>query len=168
MTIGYAQKSDSRVHRRLLAGQSPQVVGLDYSLNEPLGKIETLELDGDKTIRVYDLVELIAEKFRALLQQERRNRVRRQDIFDLNFILNTHPEINDKVSKQKILNRLKEKSAARELPVNQESMANPEIRSRAQAEYPQLANEIDGELPQFDVIYTVVEEYYRSLPWKIT
>ena len=46
-----------------------------------------------------------------------------------------------------------------------QSLQNPEIRQRAQIEYPSLADEIEGELPDFDTIFDCVENFYRSLPW---
>jgi hypothetical protein len=44
-------------------------------------------------------------------------------------------------------------------------MANPEIIRRSRAEYKNLASEIEGELPDLDTVYGVVEAFYRSLPW---
>jgi predicted nucleotidyltransferase component of viral defense system len=145
---------------------STSVVGVDYSLNEPLGKIETLELGDGNMVAVYDIAELTAEKFRALLQQEKRGRVRRQDIYDLKFLLDTHPGIHEPTLKGKVLNRLLEKSKARELSITKESMGNPVIRQKSKEEYPQLKVEIKGELPPFDQTYDAVELYYRSLPWR--
>lgn len=163
--IGYAYKSESNAHRRLMAGNSSTVIGLDYSLNEPAGNIDFLELADGNIIRTYDLAELIAEKFRALLQQQVRNRVRRQDIYDIHFVLKTHPNMNDTFIKERILQRLTEKAAARNLSVSHESMSNPEILKRTRKEYHLLAAEIEGELPPFDVVYGAVESFYRSLSW---
>jgi predicted nucleotidyltransferase component of viral defense system len=167
-SIGYAYKSESNAHKRLMAGHSSNVIGVDYSLNEPIGNTDFLELAEGNVIRTYDLVELIAEKFRALLQQQARNRVRRQDIYDLYYVLKTHPFIGDTLTKERILQRMVEKSTARKLSLTHESMSNPEIMRRAREQYPLLASEIEGELPSFDAVYEAVESFYRSLPWKET
>jgi hypothetical protein len=151
--------------RHLLSGNSPMVVGLDYSLNEPIGNIECLELTEGNTIQAYDFVELIAEKFRALLQQSERNRVRRQDVFDLHFILKTHSKMQDTDIKKLILERLLKKSDSRNLSITHASMADEEIKRRSREEYHQLETEIEGELPPFEDVYAMVEDYYRSLPW---
>ena len=49
--------------------------------------------------------------------------------------------------------------------MNQESLTNPEVKQRAKAEYHTLADEIEGQLPDFDMDYKMVEAFYRSLPW---
>jgi len=164
--IGYAYKAKANAYKRLMAGNSSTIVGLDYSLNEPVGNVDFFELDDGNVIRTYDLAELIAEKFRALLQQQDRNRVRRQDIYDLHYVLKTHPLMNASFTKEHILHRLVEKAAARSLSVSSESMDNPEIMRRAKEQYPLLAAEIEGDLLPFDVVYEAVGSFYKSLPWK--
>ena len=94
-----------------------------------------------------------------------RNRSRRQDIFDLHYVLSDHPLREDALTKQRILDRLLEKSRIRELPIDPWAMSNPEIRRRSEARYHELASEIEGDLPPFDEVYDVVEAFYRSLPW---
>ncbi len=162
--IGYAQKG-SPGHRRLLAGKASTVIRIDYSLNEPVEETELFELDDGNAIRTYSLVEMVAEKFRALLQQEARNRIRRQDIYDLHYVLSRHPLCRDPQTQVRILNRLVEKSRIRDLPVDPRAMSNPDIRRRSEQEYQGLAAEIEGELPPFDEVYAIVEGFYCSLPW---
>ena len=91
VSIGYADKDDRGAHKRLLAGRVATTIRLDYSLNEPVGETDLFELEAGRVIRTYSLVEMVAEKFRALLQQEVRNRVRRQDIYDLHYLQSEHP-----------------------------------------------------------------------------
>jgi predicted nucleotidyltransferase component of viral defense system len=148
-----------------MAKSASAIVALDYSLNEPIGATDFLELDDGANIRTYSLPDLVAEKFRALLQQEQRNRIRRQDIYDLHYILETHQAIRLPHTKAHILSSLIKKSRARDLTVTPDSMANPEIIRRAREEYPMLASEIGGEPPPFEQTYAIVEDYYRSLPW---
>ncbi|MGV0949605.1 MAG: nucleotidyl transferase AbiEii/AbiGii toxin family protein [Azonexus sp.] len=164
ISIGYALKG-SPGHKRLLARTASDVIRIDYSLNEPVEEIDLFELEDGSTIHTYSLVELVAEKFRALLQQEVRKRSRRQDIYDLHYVLNSHPLCRDPPTKARILARLVEKSRSRDLSVDAGAMSNPGIRLRSQAEYKKLASEIEGDLPPFDEVYDVVEASYRSLPW---
>lgn len=165
LTVGYANKSDSRSHRRLLTGNSSQVVQVDYSLNEPEGSPEVVTFDDGDVIRAYSLVDLVAEKFRAILQQEVRKRARRQDIYDLYFLLIEQRKAQDDWCKLKIVNSLREKAAARNLPVERGSMANPEIIRRTQADYQLLVAEIEGDLLPFKQVYSAVQAFYESLPW---
>ncbi len=117
-------------------------------------------------IRTYTLEELIGEKLRALLQQEARNRFRRQDIYDLHFLLDHRPECHTSTMQAHILASLLEKARIRHLTVSWDSMANPEIRRRSEREYRQLAAEIEDELPAFDAIYDQVQHFYEKLPWE--
>ncbi len=165
MKVGYADKGNARAHRRLMAKNSSQVVQVDYSLNEPTGDTELFEIEDGKSIRTYSFHDLVGEKFRAHLQQEVRNRIRRQDVYDLYFLLNNYPLKDDALTKLQILKSLKEKAAARDLAVDRESMQNPEIIRRSEAEYHQLKAEIEGELPPFNEVYAAVSAYYEELPW---
>ena len=117
MKVGYADKSNTRVHRRLMAKNSSQVVHVDYSLNEPTGTPELLEIGDGKCIRVYSFYDLVGETFRALLQQEVRRQIRPQDIYDLFFLLNDYPLRDDASTKQQILRSWKEMAAAWNLEV---------------------------------------------------
>ena len=165
MKVGYADKSNTRAHRRLMAKNSSQVVHVDYSLNEPTGTPELFEIGDGKCIRVYSFYDLVGEKFRALLQQEVRRQIRPQDIYDLFFLLNDYPLRDDASTKWQILRSLKEKAAARDLEVKKESMQNPEIIRRSEAQYDQLKILIEGELPPFDEVYGAMRVYYEGLPW---
>lgn len=165
VSIGYAYKGGPS-HKRLQAGKATEVVRIDYSLNEPVEEIELFELEEGSIISTYSLVEMVAEKFRALLQQEVRNRFRRQDIYDLHYVLNDHPLRDDPKTKARILERLLEKSRIRMLQVSPDAMSNPEIRRRSKEEYIMLIPEIEGDLPPFDEVYALVEAFYRALPWR--
>lgn len=57
------------------------------------------------------------------------------------------------------------KAESRQLTVNKNSLADVEIIERSKVEYATLADEIDGELPPFEEVYTAVRNYYKSLPW---
>jgi predicted nucleotidyltransferase component of viral defense system len=148
-----------------MRGESPHVIHVDFSLNEPRGGPVLLEIAKGKTIQVYSFEDLVAEKFRAVLQQEVRNRMRRQDIYDLYLLLNSGAGKSEE-TKARVLDSLKEKAAARDLTIDRKSMQNHEIYRRSHAEYDLLIHEIEGPLPEFDVAYDLVRSYYEALPWK--
>jgi predicted nucleotidyltransferase component of viral defense system len=163
MKVGYAYKGTPQ-HKRLLSLKSPDIVSIDYSLNESTPNIEDLKLNLEEGILTYSLTDLIAEKYRSLLQQVSRNRSRRQDVYDLNFLMERLGDI-DSFERSKILNSLIIKSKAREIEPDINSFADPELKSRAKKDYPSLKNEIEGELPDFDDLFQKVADFYRSLPW---
>lgn len=165
ITVGYAYKDDTRNHKRLSAGNAIKIVKLDYSLNEPVEGIDLFELEEGNVIHTYNLTELVAEKFRALLQQHERKRIRGQDLYDLYYVLIAPPFINLPGMKGDILRRLLEKSSARGLAVDRESMAKPEIIQRSKEGYSELSSVVEGELLSFDDIYASVQAFFRSLPW---
>jgi predicted nucleotidyltransferase component of viral defense system len=162
LKIGYAYKGTPK-HKRLMTGQSPTVVKIDFSLNEPIIDIEEIDLGDGVSLQAYALTDLIAEKLRALMQQEMRNRYRRQDIYDLCFLLESgiSPEQMKLVHKSLII-----KAEARGIVPHLDSLSNTELRRRSHAEYSTLADEIQGPLPDFDESYNLVESFYRSLPWQ--
>jgi predicted nucleotidyltransferase component of viral defense system len=115
-------------------------------------------------LRASALTDLVAEKLRAMLQQSVRDRVRRQDAYDLYHLLNRR-ELRSAAGRREVLASLQAKAAARNLPVGIESLRDAEIRRRSQAEYAQLTGEISGDLPEFEVVYATVQQYFESLPW---
>lgn len=165
ITVGYAYKGTKK-HKRLIDGKSPDIVKIDYSLNEPIPNLEEIEISNKVKITAYNLTDIIAEKFRAFLQQsnEERNRERRQDIYDLYILIRDNPDI-DEIHKRKILESLLMKSKARNLVPDIESINNMEIINRAKHAYPSLSSEIEGELPDFDLIFDIVASFYKTLPW---
>lgn len=163
MTLGHAEKGTKK-HSHLLAKNCPDVVDVDYSFNEQTESIDQLRFSDGTVIYAYSFVDLVAEKMRALLQQEVRNRARRQDAYDLFRVLKGNP-VTDEALKGLILDALKSKAASRGLTVQRESMANKEIIERSKKEYPQLADEILEDLPPFDEVYGFVRSFYESLPW---
>lgn len=164
INIGYAYKEDKKNYKRLINGRSVNVVQIDYSFNEITQEIELMELNDGGAISVYSFIELVAEKYRAILQQVVRNRFRRQDVFDIYYLFENHPKPTES-EKHKILETLIKKSESRGLSITKESMANNEVIERSKKHYHFLSSEIEGDLPDFDVAYSKVREFYESLPW---
>lgn len=159
--IGYAYKGSPK-HKRLLEGQSPTIIAIDFSFNEPIIDIEQIEIGEGGSLLAYALTDLVAEKFRALMQQLQRNRYRRQDVYDLRFLLDF---INHESQKKLIYEAIITKAKARGIDPHLDTLSNIEIKRRAQKEYGTLKDEISGDLPDFDESYDKVESFYRSLPW---
>ena len=164
LTIGYARLDDRNSHKRLMKRQASKIAKIDYSFNEITQDIDSLKISDDGTLRVYSFTDLVAEKYRAILQQTKRNRVRRQDAYDLYCLFQHHQALSDE-EKIHILSSLKIKSGSRGLLVTKESMADPDIIERSKREYHTLATEIEGALPAFDLVYSKVKSIYISLPW---
>ncbi len=164
ISVGYARKG-SREHDRLMAKNCSRRVSIDYSLNELMPNIEKISISDEEELIAYTLTDLIAEKLRSMLQQKKRKRARRQDIFDLVLLLEKYPSLDDE-EKQEIFKSLIDKSKSRDVDPEINSLDDPEIRKRAAKDYPTLADEIEGELPDFDETYDTVNEFYKSLPWK--
>ena len=164
ISVGYARKG-SKEHPRLLVKKCSRCVSIDYSLNELMPNIEKISISDEEELIAYTLTDLIAEKLRSMLQQKKRNRARRQDIFDLVLLLDKYPSLDDE-EKQEIFKSLIDKSKSRDVNPDINSLDDPEIRERAEKDYPTLADEIEGELPDFDQTYDTVNDFYKSLSWK--
>lgn len=161
LKIGHAYKGSPK-HKRLQKLQSPSVVSIDFSLNEKILGVESLKLGSSGAINAYTFSDLVAEKFRSLLQQESRDRYRRQDVFDLSKLSDLEISEDERHS---ILKSLIEKSRARGIEPRPNSMDNAELKRRAQADYQTLDDEIEGPLPEFETAYEIVRSFYQSLPW---
>lgn len=163
--IGYARRGTGD-HKGLTRGISRLVIQMDYSFDERVPTQDVFQVDSDGSLRVYALTTLVAEKYRALLQQVIRRRARRQDIFDLQFLLRAFDLTSDAYRKE-IFEVLRLKAEDREVPLSRDAMANPEVMTRAREQYSSLADELeDGVLPDFDESYILVKSYYESLPWE--
>ena len=143
LKVGYAYKGTDK-HKRLVSDQgSPTAISIDYSLNEAMQDIDQVKLVQGNELNVYSITDLIAEKFRSLLQQVPRERFRRQDVFDLFLIFENFDDF-DYVEKHKIHTALLFKSKARGIIPTIDSIDEPELKSRAMKDYSTLRDEIEG------------------------
>lgn len=164
MKIGYAEKG-TPVHRRLIAGMSPISVSIDYNFCESIPEVEEVEISEDGTLRVYGLPTLVAEKYRSLLQQPSRNRTRRQDVYDLDYLLRNRVVLHDPTCKATVVNDIRLKCAERNVSAKSDSFDDPRVRELSEKDYKTLEAELPGQLPEFDDIFENVADYYRTLPW---
>ena len=155
-------KRGTRQERALRNGEAPVVIDVDISFNEPMLQIQVLELTGGHELFAYGLVDLIAEKYRAILQQVPRKRNRRQDVYDLDRLI-VRDEIDEKILEQ-ILISMRAKCEHRPVNPTFASLDDPEVRRRAGADWQSMELEL-GEVPDFEGCFARVSEFYQSLPW---
>lgn len=105
VTIGMARLTQAAQLRRLHAKNASHTVSVDYSFNEWPAETEILHGRQGERLSVYDLTDLIAEKYRSVLQQVVRNRARYQDVYDLNYLFSVCGELDAHIQ-QTILEKL--------------------------------------------------------------
>jgi hypothetical protein len=159
--VGFALRN-GRQHQKLDSGVSNSVIKMDVTFSEPAGKIQILELKNGSRLLAYSLSWLVAEKYRAILQQPIRKRNRRQDVYDINLLLQ-HPGINES-QKPELLQALFDSCKARNILPHRNSLDDEEVKSMAGADWNSLKLEVN-EIPDFDECYHNVASFYRDLPW---
>lgn len=160
--IGSAVRGSAE-EKRLEAGQASRVLDMEISFRDQVYAFQELSLvDAGVAVRAFTLHELIAEKFRALLQQPIRNRYRRQDVYDIAFLAETNDLGSD--DRAKILETLIEKCRTRSIEPTKGSIDDPEIIERARADWDTLKLELSN-LPPFEERFAIARDLYVSLPW---
>ena len=109
------------------------VIDVDISFNESMHQVQVLELTGGQELHAYGLVDLMAEKLRAVLQQVGRRRNRRQDIYDLDRLI-AEQEIDETLRAQ-ILEVFFAKCRSRDIEPDGASLDDPEVKRRSAAEW---------------------------------
>ena len=160
--IGSAERGTGE-EKRLEAGRATRVLDIEISFRDQVYAFQELNLTGPGVaVRAFTLHEIIAEKLRALLQQPIRKRNRRQDVYDIAYLVETN-ELTDE-DRRNILETLIEKCRTRGIEATPASMDDPEVRRRAEVDWNTLALELD-DLPPFDERFAMMRELYVSLPW---
>lgn len=162
LKIGYASRASAGEMLRFTKGQSAKTAQIDYSFNEWASEVEQQVIDGG-TLSMYAYHDLIAEKLRSVLQQPLRNRSRFQDIYDISLLLDCATITGE--DKGTILNKLREASEERKVPMHRMAMRNQEVIDLSRRDYEAVAGLIPAKLPDFDVSYDVVRGFFESLPW---
>lgn len=162
LKVGYVLRGSPQ-EKHFHQKRSPAVLEVDISFKEPIGAMQILMFEEtEERVHAYSLVSLMAEKYRALLQQEKRNRHRRQDMYDLHSLCERFPLDEDE--KQQLLDILIEKCEARGISPSSTSLEQDEIIERAKADWHTLEVEI-GEVPDFETCFQAANALYTSLPW---
>lgn len=160
--VGSAVKG-TREEKQLKAGTASNTLLVEISFRDQVFAFQNLSLSGvGVSIRAFTIHEIISEKYRALIQQTIRNRNRRQDIYDISYLINERSF--SKEDKELILNTIIDKCTTRNIIPNIRTLENPEIKERASKDWKTLELEIDG-LPEFEESYEMAADFYKSLPW---
>lgn len=161
--IGSAVRG-SPEQRNLDRGRASRVVQVEISFRDQVYASQSLQLSGaGAAVRAFTIHEIIAEKFRALLQQPSRNRYRRQDVYDIAFLLDGH--VLDQEDRAIVHRTLLEKCASRDVAVDADALENPDVVARAKADWESLKLEL-AELPPFDERFAIIATFYKRLPWR--
>ena len=162
--VASARTNDRNQMERLANGNAVHVTKIEIGFNEWIGETNQLIVDDNDTrVIVYSISDLIAEKYRALLQQPVRNRVRRQDVFDIKHVLARLPD--NTFDKTAIHKAIVEKCRIRGLRPQRNSISGPDVMRMAKAEYTTLQLEQPTNNLDFDTDFEVVQQFYESLPW---
>lgn len=162
--INYADRQIEGQLRAFEAGKAVETITIDVSFNEPVTHVEILELDDGNELYAYGLIEVLAEKYRALIQQPIRNRSRRQDVYDIAHILNQHEISSADMGLLKTAILAKSMGRKVEGAITKQALANPEVAARAKSDWVSLKDELEI-LPDFDPLFNQVRLFYESLLW---
>ena len=162
LRIGSAKRG-TKQEAALAEGRAERIVFVEVSFRDQVYAFQELNLGtADVAVPAFTLDELIAEKIRALLQQPLRNRNRRQDVYDIAYLLDENPL--DDENRATILATLKEKCRTRGFLAARDSLDDPEIADRAKRDWDTLKLEL-SDLPAFEGRFELVRDLYHSLPW---
>lgn len=134
--VGSAQRGTSQ-EKLLAEGKAARTLLVEVTFRDQVYAFQELHLThADVAVQAFTLEELIAEKFRALLQQPGRRRNRRQDVYDIAFLIDENPL--DDAGRATVLETLVGKCRTRGIEPSRASLDDPEIRERAQKEWDTL------------------------------
>lgn len=158
--FAYAERG-SKAEDRLRSGNSSDVIYADISFNEEITSIEEICIgETGLSFYAYSKCDLIAEKLRSILQQKVRGRNRRQDTYDLWFLLEEHPVSPDECFEIKEI--FLAKCRSREIEPDARSLDDAEVIERSKAEWETLASEVSY-LPKFETAFATVSKFYSTL-----
>jgi predicted nucleotidyltransferase component of viral defense system len=164
VNIGLARASIESEIKKLRVKMAVHKISIDYSFNEWEAETETLEVNNVPGVRAYDLTDLIAEKYRSLLQQIVRKRARYQDVYDLDYLFSVCGDI-DAATRSTILEKLM-KSANGKIPgLNGTELQNPAVKEKSKERYSELTSQVDNP-PPFEQAYSTIANFYQQLPWQ--
>jgi predicted nucleotidyltransferase component of viral defense system len=165
VNIGLARASIESENKKLRAKMATHKISIDYSFNEWEAETETLEVNEVHGVRAYDLTDLIAEKYRSLLQQNVRKRTRYQDVYDLNYLFKVSGDM-DPATRSTILEKLV-KSAKDKIPdLNGKELQDPALKEKSEERYSELTSQVD-DAPPFAHAYSTITDFYEQLPWRM-
>jgi len=159
ISIGYALPDDESSRKKIERGDSVAlVVPLEISINEIVCEMTTIDLKGIHSLKVSTPEDIVAEKLRALLQQQIRKRSRCQDMLDIAVILR-----NRELNRAAVADYLQRKAAARDVQVSLAAFRHEELRNRAQIGYDELEGKTRELFIPFEEAYQQVMSFVATL-----
>ena len=161
MKVGYAFPDQPVALLRLRQrGDVSTVIPIDISLNEVICGQTLVDLDTPQPLKICTLEDVVAEKLRALLQQEIRNRSRRQDLLDIAVLLRAGVSLDA----PRIAAYLLEKAAARDVPVSRTAFHSDQLLERARRDYVLLSDTSRNAFVEFAEAVSLLHEFVEHLP----
>ena len=160
--FAFADKG-TKSEERLKSGISTDIIYADISFNEEISCVEEICIgETGLSFFAYSKSDLIAEKLRSTLQQKIRKRNRRQDVYDLWFILENYETSTEEMLA--IRDAFIQKCRSRGIEPTELSFFDAEVIERSRSEWDTLESEVTY-LPEFDQAFGVVQKFYNQL-WK--
>lgn len=162
-SVAYAFADQPTQVARLLNGEpGANIVPVEMTVNEIVCDWTSVSIEGSqKLLLVATREDIVAEKLRAILQQVSRNRYRSQDILDIASIV--RQERADKISTSLVSSFLIRKCEAREIVATRSAFRDPEIASRSQTQYADLAETTRRFFIPFDEAWNIVMNLVNQL-----
>lgn len=158
--FAFADKG-TKSEERLKSGISNNIIYADISFNEEISSIEEICIgESGLSFFAYSKCDLIAEKLRSILQQKIRKRNRRQDAYDLWFLIENYTISTDERIEIKAV--FLQKCQSRGIEPTEVSFADDEVIERSRSEWDTLESEVIY-LPKFDQAFGVVQKFYDQL-----
>lgn len=158
--FAYAERG-TKGENRLNSGNSSNVIYVDISFNEEISFIEEICIgDTGLSFYAYSKCDLVAEKLRSVIQQKIRKKNRRQDIYDLWFLLENYPISREDCAEIKQI--FIQKCGTRDIEPAAETFQDAEVIERSRSEWETLESEVDY-LPEFEKAFGVVAAFYATL-----
>ena len=159
--VASARRTDAAQMRAFGEGRASRVLKIEISFRDQVYARQGLVLLGAKVaVQAFAPIEIVAEKLRALLQQPLRNRNRRQDVYDVAYLIERHDF--DAEERAKLHRILLAKARSRGIEPGAGSISDPEVIDRARRDWTTLQLEI-GDVGDFDERFEVVRRFYETL-----
>ena len=163
VSVAVARASNAKEMKKLRLKTAANTVSVDYSFNKCAAQTELLDVSEAAGVRAYDLTDLIAEKYRSLLQQTVRHRARYQDVYDLHFLLTTCGVLDSDTCSE-ILRKLLQSIEGKLSEPRGQELRDPAVIKKSRERYAELDSQVDSP-PPFDTAYSFITTFYEQLSW---
>jgi len=139
MRVAFALSGEYGLESRLEAGldlpnDPANFVPIEIAFGECVCETIPIAIEGQFSLRVCTLEDIMAEKLRSLLQQVTRRTTRKQDVLDLAVILQSRMAFDV----QKVSEFLRMKAPVRNVRATKSALKHPDVKERAKVGYDSL------------------------------